>query len=570
MLALVCLALTNRGQSQSDRPATRQPTHSSVIALDAAGQRAYVVNPDSDSISVLDVSTRKKTHEVAVGREPRTLAIDRHGKSVLVANLQEDTLSVLSVADLSLVVKIPVPHEPYGVACSPVDDLAFVTSSQAGVLSIVDTAAHRVVAQLDLPPLPRGVAVTADGRRLLVTHFLSGQVSVIDVNERRLVTTIGIGADSNMAQQIVIDPAGKRAYLPHIRSHVATPTMLFDTTVFPVMSVIDVATSAHLRKEKIGLDAVDRPVNMPFAAAISPDGRLLFVVNSGSDDLSIIDLVEGTAAGHLDVGKNPRGVAFTPDGKQALIANHVSNDVAFVDVAARRVVERVPVTVDRRAADVKRGQALFFTSARAEVSRERWISCASCHFDGGIDGRTWNTSRGPRNTQSLLGVNETHPLHWSADRLNVQDFQKTLMNEMGGRGLPASELDDLAVFVNSLRLPPRRRPAGSSELTASAQRGKLVFESTRTQCATCHAPPLYTDRQLHDVGTANSSSEKLGPKFDTPSLRGIFATPPYLHDGSAHTLKDVLTTGNAADRHGVTSHLSSGEIEDLLAFLLSL
>jgi cytochrome c peroxidase len=88
-------------------------------------------------------------------------------------------------------------------------------------------------------------------------------------------------------------------------------------------------------------------------------------------------------------------------------------------------------------------------------------------------------------------------------------------------------------------------------------------------------PPLYTNSNLtkpflkHDVGTA-SSADVAGPAFDTPSLLMLWNTAPYLHDGSAPTLMDVLTTRNRQDRHGRTSSLTDAERADILAFLLSL
>jgi cytochrome c peroxidase len=58
--------------------------------------------------------------------------------------------------------------------------------------------------------------------------------------------------------------------------------------------------------------------------------------------------------------------------------------------------------------------------------------------------------------------------------------------------------------------------------------------------------------------------------LDTPTLRGLWRTAPYLHDGSAATLREVLTTRNAGDRHGVTSTLSPTDLDDLETFLLSI
>jgi cytochrome c peroxidase len=78
----------------------------------------------------------------------------------------------------------------------------------------------------------------------------------------------------------------------------------------------------------------------------------------------------------------------------------------------------------------------------------------------------------------------------------------------------------------------------------------------------------------HDVGTITAASgTRLGEAldgFDTPSLRGVWRTAPYLHDGSAATLLDVLTTRNPDDQHGVTGALSPGELADLVAYMTQL
>ena len=55
-----------------------------------------------------------------------------------------------------------------------------------------------------------------------------------------------------------------------------------------------------------------------------------------------------------------------------------------------------------------------------------------------------------------------------------------------------------------------------------------------------------------------------------PSLRGLARSAPYLHDGSATTLKERLMRGQAGNKHGQTSTLSSQDIEDLVAYLNTL
>ncbi|MGZ8727857.1 MAG: hypothetical protein ACXW5U_03315 [Thermoanaerobaculia bacterium] len=135
----------------------------------------------------------------------------------------------------------------------------------------------------------------------------------------------------------------------------------------------------------------------------------------------------------------------------------------------------------------------------------------------------------------------------------------------------SADLDALGDFMRSLRTmhrSPHLKPSGT--LDRPAMRGQAIFFSTMTGCAGCHPPPLFTDRSKHDVGTGRGASERKGTSFDTPSLRFLFSSAPYLHDGSAPSLRDVVTTGNPGDLHGRTSHLSSGEVDDLVAFLESI
>src|SRR5205085_1770727 len=196
--------------------------------------------------------------------------------------------------------------------------------------------------------------------------------------------------------------------------------------------------------------------------------------------------------------------------------------------------------------------------ANYPMSARRWVACSSCHPDGHHDGRTWQNPEGLRKTTALFGVAHTHPLHWSADRDEVQDFEYTIRSPlMRGGGLlkgpmktkrgfepveleektsgRSKDLDALAIYTNSFEfttLSPH--VAAPGKLTPAAERGKRLFMSKEVGCATCHTGPYYTDStltkpfNLHDVGSgADDPSERMGPKYDTPTLVGIYRTAPY-------------------------------------------
>ena len=589
------------------------PSASGNAAITSDGSFVFVVNPDSGSVSAVDTRIDRKIGETRVGDDPRALALGLSGRYLYVTSEDSATLTVLDTSRLTPLATIRVGAEPYGVVAGPGGQLVYVASSASASIEVVEIRVRYppprsrarasgvlspallragIIARIPVGPKPKGLALSADGSRLYVTHFLSGEVSVIDTAKRVLLATISTGSDSNMVQKIVIHPMNGHAYLPHIRSNVTNRFLLFDGTVFPVVSAIDLVSNEPLPRRRIDLSLGEFAVNLPFDLTFSPDGQRLYVVGLGSGDLSIIDLETRMRIGRVDVGEAPRSVVLTPDGRKAYVFNSLTDDVSVVDLATRQEIKRIQVTTSPLAPEVKRGKVLFFSSRSREIAKDRWMSCASCHFEGEHDGRTWLTSLGIRNTTSLRGVGETRPIHWSADRDEVQDFEFTIRELQAGTGLIrdgtpnptlgppnaglSEDLDALAAFVESLRPKPSPVGQGDALFSAAVERGRAVFERVDVGCAGCHTPPLYTDSTLntspfirHDVGTGGGPDESLGPAFDTPSLRGLWDTAPYLHDGSAPTLRAVLINENPMDRHERTAHLSEQEIQDLIAFLLS-
>jgi hypothetical protein len=131
------------------------------------------------------------------------------------------------------------------------------------------------------------------------------------------------------------------------------------------------------------------------------------------------------------------------------------------------------------------------------------------------------------------------------------------------------DLDSLAAFIDSLSIPPSPAHARGEPLSEAEQRGQALFNNPALGCVTCHPAPLYTDKQTHNVGTAGPD-EKIGPAYDTPSLRGLYDSAPYLHDGSAATLHAAITYPSAGNEHDLRGVLTEAQMQDLIAYLLAL
>ena len=602
---------------------------SAPIAITPDGATLLVVNPDSNSLSLVGTDTLTVVAEVPVGVDPRSVAVAADGTRAYVVNQGSDTLSVVDLASRAVVAEVGVGDRPVGVAVSP--DGRFVAVAERGDddVRFLDAATLSTLSVVPVADRPYGLAFTPDGRRLLVTHLLSGDVTLLDVRPFTLYLPLvshgrrsadlsgsrfqvsrfrvqGSGLRFHAlriptwphvapAPAVVVNGAGTRAYLPQTMANGMGLNTRFDTTVFPKVSVLNLETGVHQTSEHISLPETDQPVGLPWDVALARGDTELWVVNSASNDVSVIDLSEPThprRVAHIPVGSNPRGVVLSPDGATAYVNNTLDGTVSVIDAATYTVTAVVTVTQIPLPPILLHGKRLFFSSPRSDLAQARWISCNTCHIEGEHDGRTWllqylgdvppgATPVITRNTTSLLGMIETYPLRWSAEWDESADSEFSVRFEQFGTGLihdgemnptlgppnqgRSYDLDCLAAYIDSLTVPER-----THMLTPAERRGRAIFESDETGCVTCHPPPLYTDLQQHDVGTADAYGEWFGPLIDTPSLRFLYDSAPYLHDGSAPTLYDVLTTANPDDEHGVTSHLSQQELEDLVAFLLAL
>ena len=191
------------------------------------------------------------------------------------------------------------------------------------------------------------------------------------------------------------------------------------------------------------------------------------------------------------------------------------------------------------------------------------------------DGVNWDLlndgQSNPKNAKNLVGAWQTPPAMALGVRASMEVAVEKGFEFIQFVQPTAEDLRDVRAFLRWIRPIPSpfgRRPDGTCD--QAVRRGGKVFE--KAGCVSCHPPPLYTDLHSYDVGTrtARELAANKDRLFDTPSLRELYRTAPYLHDGRAATLREVITKFNPHDRHGRTSKLTGRELDDLVAFLKSL
>lgn len=268
-------------------------------------------------------------------------------------------------------------------------------------------------------------------------------------------------------------------------------------------------------------------------------------------------------------GQGPRGISISPDGKKIAVGAYFAGEVYFIDAVGDTLKSTVKLGNQPQEDQLRRGERIFYD---ASTTTQKWLSCASCHPEGRSDGLDWDMPNdgigNTKNTKSMLKVFDTPPAMWRGIRDNAHVGIVAGFRYIKFREPTQQELDDVAAYVKNLE--PEQDPYSNKDgtMTADAVAGKAIFESSETRCAYCHSGPLYTNLKAHDVGTKDIL-DKDGMYY-TPTLLEIWRTAPYLHDGSAATLHDVLTTKNVGDKHGKTSHLTSKQLDQLEAYVLQI
>lgn len=579
-------------------------TSNSLMDVSPDGRWLLACNNDNGTVTVVDVQKRIAVREIAVGAKPEGVTWIGAGPRAAVTLYRDSQVVFFDAQTGKVGKKLKVSAEPYGIVADSLGKLAWVSHEYPGTVSEIDLDNENVLREIPAGAFVRGIAVRPEDQRVYISEFYTGILRAIDLKTGREVDSWTGHTTDNLSRHVLLHPSRPKAYLANIRSRITVNHGA--GSIFPQLSIVDLKPGDDKRRTSFGMDTFNGVyvTTNAWESAMSPDGKRFYLVYAGTDDLNYCkvfddDYKEIAAIGlPVRVGKNPRAVRVSPDGETVFVYNAMDFAVSIHSANMGRLAV-VKTCEPPKTPEWVRGKVLFNT-ALPPMSARRWVACSSCHPDGHHDARVWHNPEGLRKTTALFGLAHTHPIHWSGDRDEVQDFEYTIRSPlMQGRGLLNSkmktklgfnkieleettagrskDLDALAIYCNSFDFPLSPHIPAPGKLSAQAERGKSVFFRKDVGCATCHSGPYYTDSslqkpfKLHDVGTGGDDpSEKMGPAYDTPTLLGIYRTAPFLHHGKAKTLREVVTVCNKDDRHGKTSHLTAAEVDALVEFLKSL
>lgn len=588
----------------------------------------YVANAGNRSVSVIRHGQWTEAARLEVGVEPMGLGLSGDGKTLYVVNstmlesTEHGSLMAFDTGTLKRLWELPVGHEPRGLALLD-NDKALITLHRQGDVVQVDLSRREAPRVLkagtdlyrranatrlreqrgDSEPFDRGffgrvsfhprgmdeIVVMPDGSRAFATTRWAREDPVVAPGDGRPPPPTPPSGGGGLYGGG--GPCGSGA--------IASPGLVtFEAdTVTPVVDDLNDGCQGDDDKDfppsTIVSPDPSHPIQGPIATVVDPTGAWLFVVNRETNNVAVMPTnrrssgrgnesqPQRTAVRQLvRVGAGPNGIALTRDGRKAYVYNSFDHTLTTLvgdgtssALNIREEGPRLKLAGDVLSPEAAMGRKLFFSAIDSRMTAANvGASCATCHYDGRDDGHVWGFPDGPRQTPTIAGrrITETGPFHWTGEFPSLRDFlDVTVRQRMGGGLVDTQMAAQLSAFMDVLPAPDN--PYKREEMTDAQRRGAQAF--LKAACNECHTGAALTNNKQANVGTfvlsgANPDNEATRQRgLNTPSLLGLARSAPYLHDGSAPTLKERLLQTRHTDQHGKTSHLSDAELDDLVEFL---
>jgi YVTN family beta-propeller protein len=584
------------------------------LALTPDGKELWIACEAAREVAVVDVPTRKWIAAIPVGGQPNDVCFTPDGKRAFVSNRLDDNVSVVEVETRKVLDKLPVGDEPHGVLADRQGKYLYVLNTAIDSISVFDVATLKEVKRLPASRSPWALAQSPDGKSIFVTHALSrfvadrtpslSEVTVIDA-EQAFVKDRFVVPAANLLADVAWHPSGEYAVIPLMRTKNLVP-------MTRIMQGWTISNGIGLvwrdgTVDQVLLDQNDLCFPDPTSVCITPDGKFALVTSATSARVAVVDLEKLTAmlktaapgerarvfpnhlgkpaefvVKYIKTQPTPWGITCSKDGMTAFVASKLDDSVAVIDLKTMETVGRIDLDATKELTKTRRGEKLFHS---ANIAFHRQFSCHSCHPDGHIDGLVYDIESdgigiGPVDNRTLRGINDMAPYKWEGTNPSLKRQCGARLAVFFTRLAPftADELDDLDYYICTIARPPNRYRNLGEPLTDAQRRGKAMFERARTndgrtipvlnRCNTCHAPPLYTDGRVHNVGTKFWYDK--AEKFDAPQLQNIYDSAPYLHNGIARTLEEIWTKYNPYDQHGITNDMTKDQLNDLIEYLKTL
>lgn len=539
-------------------------------------------------VSIYSSDCKERLQEWELDETPTGVAVDGDRIYATVAGEHKNGVYFLSASDPSQKQFVETASGAGVPLVNKANGKLYVCNQFAGSISELDKTGSAVLRTVKVLREPKAAVLDKDGKYLFVANFLPLQradvdtvaacVSVVDIADFRKIKDIQLANGSNALRGMALSPDGRYLLVTHNLGRFQVPTSQLQQGWMNTnaMSVVNLATLEF--EGAVLLDEPERGAAGIWDVKCTEDK--IVVSHSGTHEVSVIDypafiqkfetypqkealaydlrFLYGLRKRVALEGNGPRCMMLK-DGK-AIVPTYFSDTLNVVDLNTIDV-KAIAMVKDRVESRIQRGEKYFND---AKHCFQNWQSCNGCHpGDGRMDAMNWDLMNdgigNSKNCKSLLLSHVTPPSMISGIRASAELAVRAGYKLIQFTDLPEEFAECVDEYLMSLKPVPSPYLV-NGELSEKAVRGRKVFE--KFNCDECHSGPYYTDMQMHRIGD-DIEFEK---GWDTPTLREVWRTAPYLFDGRAATMEEVFTV----HKHGIEKKISAKEAEELAEYVNSL
>ncbi len=548
------------------------------LAMTQKGAKAlFIYSPDATTL----------VKSIEMPQTPTGVAID--GDVAYVTTFQTyGSVEVISLSEGVIKKSIKVESGACAPLLSEDKGTLYVCNEFSNSVSKIDLSKGEVVATAAVLRQPKECVISQDGAYMFVINFLPAQradldvvnscVSVVEMAKFTKIKDIPLANGSNALRGMALTPNGKYLYVSHNLGRFAVPTSQLQQGWMNTSAFSIINTSTLEFNGCVIVDEPERGAAGIWDILCNEDN--IYITHSGTHEVSIIDhkkmmdkfekypnkdvldydlnFLYGLRKRQPLEGNGPRNMTFA--GDKVVIPTYFADIVNFIDIPTGGVTS-TNVNPNRVETLVQSGEKYFND---ATYCFQNWQSCNGCHpGDGRADGMNWDLMNdgvgNAKNCKSMLFSHVTPPSMISGIRASAELAVRKGFTHI--QFYKAEEIYAEAVDEYLKALEPVPSPyLVDGELSAKAKRGRKVFE--KLKCTECHSGPYYTDRKMYVIG----DDVEFEKGWDTPTLREVWRTAPYLFDGRAATMQEVFSV----HKHGIDGKISNKDAEDLSEYVLSL
>lgn len=534
----------------------------SVNCITSSGGRLYAGLGGSGGRIVILSESLEPLGETKVGHTPSDILVN--GERAYVANRFSCTVSVIDTKKCESIAEISVSREPMAlakvgdmifVACHLPDDAADADTVSASI-SVIDTKTNALAKNIELvngAGNVKDIVASPKGSKLYLSHTVARYQYPTTQLDAGWVNTNAVS---------IIDVATQSVdytfLLDDIEQGAAVPWGL---AISDDGSVLYCAISGTDELMKIELSKLD--------TLVSRFGKKTNKLPISSKD-EIVNYIPFAKDAKTRLSLDGKGArAVTLSGGKLYVAEYFSGDVKLVDTESFSVVGTLAAAAQPDADSARQGE-IYWNDAT--ICYQNWQSCASCHPEARSGGFNWDELGDGigtmKQTKSMIYVMRTPPcLATGLESSGEHGVSGSVSGTPLWNNSEDAEVISAAMIAYLRSIVPESSPYLNEDgtLTASATHGGELFESLG--CAVCHPAPLYTDLKLHDSPTLEFDDSWEYRQMDTPSLVEVWRSFPWSYIGHFTDMKDAVTY-YAENYAGKT--ISAADAADLAEFVLSI